>query len=54
MLLKWRYEKGVEGMIESINKHEAGQETIERFGPHAVGVSSALVDSRKYFVSSSA
>lgn len=41
-------------MIESINEHQAGQETAERWGPHAVGVSSALVDSRKYFVSGSA
>lgn len=54
MSLKWRCEKGVEGMIESINEHEAGQETAERWSPHAMGVPSTIVDSRKYFVSGSA
>lgn len=54
MSLKWRCDKGVEGVIESINEHEAGQETAERCPSHAVGISSALVDSGKYFVSSSA
>lgn len=54
MSLKWRCEKGVEGKIESSNGHEAGQETAERWGPHAMGVLSALVDFRKDFMSSSA
>lgn len=51
---KVRYLKGVDGMMENNSGHEAGQQTAERWGPHAVGVSSVLVDSRKYFVSSRA